>query len=629
MTVFTQGPECNNGNVCCCDACTHDKIGCVGECCRCVPRILCVTFTPDDPAQCSAVGMFVINENLGTYSGTFSSLFGYTDTTFTVSLLKGDYSCSWVLDIPDLGIYDEQEIDGVYVTCGDILFNLTISSSYCPGTLVISRYDLAKVPFLYVADEIVGPCINTATWEANIVPSADCTGPGCNYVGVSDPSAPLGMSWQLTSGSCDAPCACQPDGFLSFPRQPDFPGDTLSVPCAGFSDPGAEWLPVSESNPSCCAPSEPPSFNGVIDGDIQTTECTSTALGTIFPHSCGACATVCGQICVQYQLNGELIRKTFEWDESTSRWVYTLNLISDYIILAEDEYGNCEILFDIQELADAGYLFELQPITLCGLTLDSTFTDVYDSIAIRISCNPCTCWEHLCGTCRCACSELCVVLYDQGIATLYELPWSFNSVTGEAGWTDGYFTVTLSRDSDTRGCLITVPGFDPVAIDSCGTAIGFALTDYEGDFRGFVRCKNCLCELGPALCCDTDLDALPLVLTATISNVSDCSCAGSTVALYWNPFGEHWDGTGSLGGCYYPSSIRILLSCVGSGLSASVSYCCGDDGLGNQLCENPASTVTLLSCHPVHATLSNIIVDRSCCEDEPMAGGVLGIEITE
>lgn len=632
MTALnTQGPGCNYGPGCCCDPCLTDHIDCLGECCRCVPKVFELIFTPDNDLQCSRFALFMHHEGLGTYRAALDGLFGYASTELLITLYRDQYlnECSWRLSIADLGIDDFILIDRTYVTCQSPTFSIAINTGSCSGTITITRYELSQVPFVAVAHEMLGPCINTATWELNVVPSADCTGPGCNYVGVSDPSAPMGLSWQLASGSCDAPCACQPDGFTGFPRLPDFVGDTLSVACPGFSDPGVEWLPVSESNASCCTPSEPESLAGS-DGDIQTTNCTGTALGVIFPNACGICTEVCGIICVEYTYGGVTHRNQYEWNSSTNRWIHEFNHITDYISLTEDEYGNCVLLPVIAELEDALVEFDPYDMTICASGLDIIVPSVDQSVSVSISCNPCTCWDWICNHCRCACNRLCLLIYQDGVLDLMELPWFFDLANNTAGWTDGYMTVTLTKDPYNNNCVITVPGFDPFEIESCGEGIQFSLQSTDGYDVAFGACKKGLCFAPPATCCDRAISDLPLMLVATIVSTELCGCAGATVNLIWNPFAEWWRGRGSLGGCYYDSEIQITVHC-GEYVGGTVDYIiCGTDGAGGQLLyDGPPVANGPVTCDPISFTLGSVTIDRSCCDDEPMAGGTIEITITE
>ena len=518
-------PECNQGASCCCDVCTHSKITCLGDCCRCVPRWMCGVLSPDDlyATNCITWGMLLESAaGVGGYSGTFGSLFGFTDSTWTLSLerdITDPYNpvCKWVFELLDLEIREEFIIGEGYMTCQSPSLSVAIHTTYCDWTLTLDPYYLEKVPF-------EGPPASTGNTQA---------------------------------------------------------------------------------------------------------------------FTCGDCTEVCNVICVRYEWEGDLVRKEFTWNSYLSQWEYELGDVFDVIQIGEYA-GQCYLSFAIEDFEVAGIEFADTSVDLCGIGLDIEVTSSLGEVTVGVSCNHCTCYKLHCGTCRCACSELCVVLYEDGIATLHELFWTTSGPDGGPGWinADETYFIELARDPDTNGCVLVVPEFGEFPIDDCGTGIQIELEDYLGNYGGFVLCRSCVCGLSRALCCERDRASpdFPLVLFGTITSGSGCACAGSSLPLYYRPFAGFWEGSGGIGSCQFASFIRIFVDCVADviALRDNAIVICGDTGpeggpytgipiqSGNIAVLNTA----FIDCDPMQVS-GEIILDRSCCSFEPMAGGTISITVTE
>lgn len=653
-------PECDNGASCCCDVCTHAKVLCLGECCRCVPRIMCFVLEPIDPySDCRTYGMLVVGGGgSGGYSGPFfGSLFSpQEDNDFGLSPGLDDSDpynpvCKWVFTHELSGTVAEFTIGDGYTTCHSPTFDIPISNSYCDWMLHIYPYELAKVPFdgppFETCYNTTEACTVTATWSWVVDTCPDT----CHYVAVPIGALPCAgaynYKWELDSSNCLPGCDCPtlPDPCNIFASHPADADDTMDLNCVVTSADG-HWELDSVDDPDCdCAP-DPPVLDGTIDGETDTTSCNTTRditiCGNTAPFQCGDCDSVCVLICVRYEWEGESIRKEFTWNPALSQWEHELGDVFDVIQIGEYA-GQCYLSFSIEDFEGANIEFADIPVDLCGIGLDIEVTSLLGEVTVGVSCNPCTCYKLHCGTCRCACSELCVVLFDDGVATLYEMPWTTAGPDGQSGWIDddsGYF-IALVKDPDTNGCVLVVPDMGEYPIDDCGTGIQIELNDYQGNYAGFVLCKQCVCSLGLSTCCHRDLNSpdFPLVLFATLTSVALCSCAGSTFACYFNPFAGWWIGSGSLGSCDdptgIPSYIKIRIECNVTQNDELVivihEVCCGSNGVGGQLCGEGdcMGESTVLSCDPIHALSCAFIVDRSCCNDEPMAGGTLQVEVTE
>lgn len=505
--ITSDGPDCNRGANSCCDPCQYDKIGCIGECCRCVPNLLCARFVPDTPTdECIAAYVLLGTEasDGGIYSGDLRNVLGKGLTvsiTITLNKLYGVGSgivCVWNVRIPELDVNEDFEIDGVYVTCENPQFDIVVENSYCPGTIHIESYSLAKVPFFY------GP------------------------------------------------------------------------------------IPITEEN-----------------------------------FTCGACDKVCSVICVKYTLDDIKYRRQFVWNYG--KWENTQNnddTVTD-TITPVDTGSTCELHFDIKDVPDIDPLV----IDACGIGTSSQPGLIFETtsvggVFIEGSCNNCSCWGYICGTCRCACDAICLTLQSGfGMPQMMELPWD----PIEHRWGDESYNIHLTEDVETGGCLLNVPGWDPFPTEGCGIDINFSLEDEDGN-RVFGSCKNCNCFTEPAECCGINLYELPLVLVATVENQVLCSCfVPTTVYLLFNPTGSIWTGEAlspcpSVPGGPTIMKVRVAVICAsGADCPGILEFsCCGANTFQQISC----------SCPPLLLIAEDLVIDMSCCNNEPQAGGNIKVTIT-
>lgn len=495
----TQGPDCTTGPNSCCDPCLTDKVSCAGECCRCVPNMLCLHFVPDTPSETcieiwSRIGEEDVNE-FGTFTGNLRNLIGKgVDCEVQITLLKVDDVCVWNVQINDFSIDENFEIDGATITCQDPELEVDIGGD-CPGTLFITRYDLVKVPFV----------------------SRD-------------------------------------------------------------------------------------------DTEIDEAEFT-----------CGLCEAVCTVLCIEYTFEDELIRREFVWVPGNSRWED-----GDDTITPATSGDQCELTFDIEDLPGIPTVL----IDACGIGTGEESALEFETEDIKGRCGVCSCWDWICARCRCACDVICIMRQsDFGMPDFLQLDWD----PVDRRWGDDTYAVEISENSETGKCQLTVPGWDPFDIDSCGSEINFSLEDDDGN-RVMGRCKNCHCFTKPGECCGTDIYELPLFLVATVENVSGCTCMTATIYLIYDPTGLRWRGTG-LGGCADTKiTIEVLCSAEFTCPAVlSVEVCCNPfyPSPGSPSCTSVSFTPDTNECPPLLIVVDDIVIDTTCCENEPMAGGTIKITITE
>lgn len=284
--------------------------------------------------------------------------------------------------------------------------------------------------------------------------------------------------------------------------------------------------------------------------------------------NCGGdsgCGEVCWAICVtrSTEAYGEEDRRhTFFWSEDEQCWNGGVSLEGyecgeEKIDLVEIE-GECYLRIKHFEMSEfVNDLIKVDP-NACAKGMNLFAEDELGSW-IRISCNPCWCWNYVCGKCRCICSELCLVGMDgNDLVGPFALSW--DEYLG--AWTDGNEVVSLDTEPivpecghETR-CVLRVPGFDeatPVA-DVCRSGLSLTVADDSllEDY-GYYRWRAAWCRIGQTPCdagnCGTFCDDIPSILYA------DCS------PMEWE--GQHYCedmNDGAL--CFEPFTIPLVLVAI-------------------------------------------------------------------
>lgn len=216
--------------------------------------------------------------------------------------------------------------------------------------------------------------------------------------------------------------------------------------------------------------------------------------------SCGDCTEVCNILCVR---RGNIAEETytrvdFAFD-SIDKWVASDN--SDEFFTLIEDGGVCYLLLD----GITGVFVDSQiELTPCAIGLSLYVEDAETGDWIKISCNKCSCWDYICGTCRCVCKDLCIVGSDGVDLISKSIGWDVDSLS----WTDGVDTAGLQK-ADDGGCEMTYTGFaDPVVIDdACGDDLAavFSRSLEDAEIAGAVKyryayCRNCAsCNAGTCL----------------------------------------------------------------------------------------------------------------------------------
>jgi len=178
---------------CCCNTCLSLRPGVHGDetrfrhCCRCVPRLIYLQFTPYDGGDecCASVSIPITyggtdEDDVTTYSGV---IVGVT-VTVTVGASQAAYdeydeyedrTCVWRVVAVKEGVTlvdDEYEIDHEVVSCLDVSA-ITITDvegpNGCEGTLSLANMQTARLPFVENEDSRNGEIIELYP------PCGDCT----------------------------------------------------------------------------------------------------------------------------------------------------------------------------------------------------------------------------------------------------------------------------------------------------------------------------------------------------------------------------------------------------------------------------------------------------------------------
>lgn len=268
--------------------------------------------------------------------------------------------------------------------------------------------------------------------------------------------------------------------------------------------------------------------------------------------TCGLCDRFCRILCVKRGNAEERTRVEFVWSDDDLVWY--ANDDSGHKISLYEEYGNCYLL--LEEIGGGEFEGDLLLIDsyACSLGMDLTATGTGTNF-IAVSCNRCSCWKYVCGTCRCVCKKLCVTgVLDGEYVEPMELEWDPLNFR----WGDETFGVSLGNDED-GNCALTITGFDgSVTIDNaCGSQIAFNVSEDISDMltSGVVNylygyCQPCdgNCSQGSCLTLCPDV---PPVVFCEVTPTEWALMLGCNPAVL----------------CFSPITIPMGLVFVGSGAS--------------------------------------------------------------
>jgi hypothetical protein len=555
--VYSNGPDCRRGPNCCCGYCNFRRIGeCDTSCCKCTPRDLCLTWTPDTPSEsCIEKGVKLSGQSSGINWG--GSLEGIDDSmtpdnSVLVQIYKDPYDvCYWRLTIP----------------ARDITVDVLIVHGSIPCDGEDTRVTCQK-PRIVIEDFVLQGCSGTLVVERKLLET------------------------------------------VPFEREVE-----------------AETAPLP------------------ID------------------HPCTDCGDVCTRICLEYHVGDVVTKEEFVL---TGEFKYAFTPPGGETSLIEfvpNPYtGECELVLNHVTLT--GFAPFPIPGGLCGKGLVTTQTNG-DGVFASISCNPCSCWNYLCESCRCVCPVLCVTTVNGSQVTdisRTEKVWDED----EQYWGDAYKWISIRPNADSLECEWYLSDWDEgdydpeessLSVESCGGDMSYFITTTledaieAGEWRyEFGTCKQCEPDcFGPLNCADccTDCENPQLPALLYFDLIGRPVAGGEEpppdpvrcIEVYDIPlthrqplFAEahRWEGR-SVVSCGCPQSaetpdpapdnysVEIVVTCSGETWTISVTIRRPEGQIGSDTITDSSTKTASFSCSPVAWTgeleLGGLINANLCCCD--------------
>lgn len=178
-----------------------------------------------------------------------------------------------------------------------------------------------------------------------------------------------------------------------------------------------------------------------------------------------------------------------------------------------------------------------------------------------------------CSDCKCVCESLCVTIFNEtnpttairGLATWDEVCLRWVGV-GETFWTSCDFCtgITTLRSSVSIHFIEDLLECPDITVNS-------NFDSGEDVYSIYIDCEKCIdCDLPTDISNVCTCNSVPIELTATIENVTDCACADAgTAQLYYNfdPIDPAWKGVfKNLCGL---GDVIVVLKCDGGNCSAN------------------------------------------------------------
>jgi len=432
---------------CCCDPCRYIRPPLainVASCCRCVPKMLCMKFTPDDAANaCCRVNSVsvpaVFTASTIFADGTLDARVTYTGSIngvdFTLYIAHdndGGYSagaCYWGFESSNGYVAERVYIDHVNTSClsiPDIAITGLVDSSGCVGTMTFGNSDTVKVPF---ERAVTKPPMEMFT---PIDPQCDCTSvprylcvDGIRHSGEAREQVRFEWNQELGDRWSYLPCGgnvttdqehiyIRGDHYGNCYLELDFeqsgtdtndwgiPPNTLG---ADIHEIREGMLPVESCGCDISAHDVRPEFTPRLMGDplprfvyISAGDCSC------WKYRCGTCRCAVKKVCITGEVDGQLVRGVGEWNGFD--WVFTGGEFNEYadplsIHLGPGECGDC-VLTAVGTFS-VPFLPSL-PVE-CGEALAAEMHNEYDPASpatynwLWVSAAPCDCKVTPCFLC--------------------------------------------------------------------------------------------------------------------------------------------------------------------------------------------------------------------------------------
>ena len=266
---------------------------------------------------------------------------------------------------------------------------------------------------------------------------------------------------------------------------------------------------------------------------------------------CGDCLTGCyvlaikrGGPSVYGEEEGEC--KEFGWDYEQQAWINQ----SEKIEHVEVE-GICYLRLTTWKTATLEG--DLILIEECDLGMVLTLQDELGNW-VQVSCNTCSCWEHICGQCRCVCETLCMYgIFGTTLLGPFELNWNSELLRWEPDDLADAPIVGIGR-KENGDCYAGIANFDPLSTEDdaqtsdllnlCGDSPSFTFMNSFDDqkINGLklwaAYCKQCegSCQMGTCL---SQCENVPKILYAKVSPMAwtpMLGCEGSPASDCFEEF---------------------------------------------------------------------------------------------
>lgn len=331
-------------HACCCDPCRHDYINvCTGDggphgCCRCVPKAICLRFTPDTPGDVCKAMTWKLTAEVVTARGVQYqiNLPGVGELTIFVGSPDsyneyfGTETCIWQITAPD--IYIDQTTPIVHsgeIHCQappDWIISgvvLPRGETDCTGTLTIESYELAKLPFVTRWGDFVETPVSVACGYCSQFCQILCVrrGDAAERTRAEYIWNDYDLVWRSNRNSDHTIELYEYGGecFLLLNLDPadEFNGHLLAIDpnaCATGMDltatgTGTEFVSVSCNRCSC------------------------------WKYHCGTCRCICKALCLVGMIDGVETRLELDWDAVNFRWGDETFSVQ----LGNDEDDNCVV----------------------------------------------------------------------------------------------------------------------------------------------------------------------------------------------------------------------------------------------------------------------------------------------
>lgn len=526
--ITTHGPDCGRSTDCCCNPCSLVRLTCENsECCKCIPRVLCVRFVPDEPSA--------TNPEFSLFSDAGVDALG--PASYAIPLRYSSYDFVMQMERRPLGGY---EYDSGYGSG---------HQEWACFWVIYKR--VANVNSLYELHRIY--------WKHT----------GCGETKYSNAPYPNDDDGENLSGY-DNIITCREFTFTH--RDPDSTraGTYVITPFHMHRQP---------FHSTKCGPEEYGGDGSECYAELAEPcdECTQVRRRLCLEYNY-----------FDEDENEQTAKRRFDWfpDENNPHGGYWIDpctedsiSISSYVPgSGEDCYGlqegDCIVNFDIAALTDPGGIWANgEPecplkLSACSDGVLLRYDDGYGRW-VRLSAGYCDCWDYHCGKCRCVCPALCYVevLYNDNTSDVVPLKNVYKALPWDedlGGWTDGYDTVLLVQTCN--GCAIRIEGWDDIPVEICGHKIQFYAEKDIGSFVGGA-CKGCGPCPPPVGCCGDRI--LPTTLHADLLGYGECTTIGqpcpalTSFELNWVPtFGvqgwlERWVGVAQVGDC----RLKLIVYC--------------------------------------------------------------------